>query len=284
MLEHVFSRRDEFDILHFHLDYWPFSLFTRQTTPFLSTLHGRLDLPEIWPVYRATPHVPVVSVSDAQRRPMPWANWVATIHHGVPLELLTPSAVTPTYLVFLGRICPEKRVDRAVEIAGRCGVKLKIAAKVDRVDRDYFEQEIRPLMKLPHVEFVGEIGDSTKSDFLSGALALMLTGDWPEPFGLVMIEAMACGTPVIAFRHGSVPEVVEHGLTGFIVNSTAEAVAAVERAAMLSRSTVRQRFQERFTAERMADEYLDVYTRLGSMCSPQRVPQAEDSESESHRA
>jgi glycosyltransferase involved in cell wall biosynthesis len=264
MLEQVFRRIRNFDILHFHLDYWPFSLFSRQPTPFLNTIHGRLDLPELWPVYRAYSQVPLVSVSDAQRGPMRWAHWVATIHHGIPERLLTPLEVTPTYLAFLGRIAPEKRIDRAIEIAGRCGLPLKIAAKVDRVDQAYYEERIRPLLTQPHVEYLGEITDHEKSDFLSGALALLFPGDWPEPFGLSMIEAMACGTPVIAFDHGSVREIVEHGVTGLIVGDLAEALKAVETLGGLARAVVRQTFEERFTAERMAEEYLAVYARLAS--------------------
>jgi glycosyltransferase involved in cell wall biosynthesis len=264
MLELVFRRADEFDLIHFHLDCWPFSLFSRQSTPFLSTIHGRLDLPELLPIYRANAHVPVVSVSDAQRDPMPWLNWIATVYHGLPEKLLTPKAVEPTYLACLGRIAPEKRVDRAIEIARRCGLPIKIAAKVDPVDRDYFEKQIKPLLALPHVQFIGEIDDSQKADFLSGALALLFCGDWPEPFGLAMIEAMACGTPVIAFKHGAIPEVVEHGQTGFVVSELDEGVHAVKRLVDLSRGMVRRRFEDRFTAARMADDYLQVYKQLGT--------------------
>lgn len=264
MLEHVFRRVEEFDVLHFHLDYRPFSLFCRQPTPFLNTLHGRLDLPEVWPVYRAHPAAPLVSVSDAQRRNMPWANWVATVHHGLPSNLLTPCAVTPTYLAFLGRISPEKRVDRAIEIAGKCGLPLKIAAKVDAVDREYFKERVLPLLTLPHVEYIGEISDAEKPLFLSGALGLLLPGDWPEPFGLVMIEAMACGTPVIAFDHGAVTEVIEHGLTGYVVHDIREAVSAAHRLAQLSRPIVRRCFEDRFTVRRMAESYLTTYAHLTS--------------------
>ena len=268
MLEELYRRTAEFDLLHFHLDYWPFSLFSRQATPFLSTLHGRLDLPELWPMYRASSHLPVVSVSEAQRQPMPWVRWVATVHHGLPERLLMPRAVRPTYLAFLGRIAPEKRVDRAIEVAARCGVPLKIAAKVDRVDREYFESEIRALVTSPNVEFVGEIADEAKADFLSGAHGLLVPGDWPEPFGLVMIEAMACGTPIVAFNHGSVREIVEDGHTGFVVDDVAEAAAAVERLGSLSRAAIRGRFEERFTARRMAQDYVAVYERLRRLDTP----------------
>ena len=262
MLEQVYERADEFDVLHFHLDYLPFRLFSSQPTPFLSTMHGRMDLPEIRPIYQAHSDVPLVSISDAQRRPLTRANWAATVHHGLPERLLAPRPVRPSYLAFLGRVSPEKRVDRAIEIAGRAGLPLKIAAKVDRADQDYFQEHIRPLLNQPHVEMVGEIGEAEKAEFLSGAHALLFPIDWPEPFGLVMIEAMACGTPVIAFEGGSVREVVEEGTTGFIVHDIAGAAAAVARLPELSRAAVRRRFEARFTARRMARDYLGVYVRL----------------------
>jgi glycosyltransferase involved in cell wall biosynthesis len=248
--------------LHFHLDYYPFSLFSRQPTPFVTTLHGRLDLPEHQVVFATFPSIPVISISDAQRRPVPRAGRVRTIHHNLPERLLTPQPVRPTYLAFLGRISPEKAVDQAIWIAKRCGMPLKIAAKVDAVDRDYFDTEIRKLLTPPDVEYIGEISDSEKSNFLSGAMALLAPIAWPEPFGLVLIEAMACGTPVIAFNRGSVPEIVEDGLTGFVVEGKEEAVAATDRLSRLSRRAIRQRFEERFTARRMAREYLIVYRSL----------------------
>jgi glycosyltransferase involved in cell wall biosynthesis len=262
MLEQVRQRAHDFDLLHFHLDYYSFSLFSRQQTPFITTLHGRLDLPEHQVVFATFPSIPVISISDAQRRPVPGAGWIRTIHHGLPARLLMPQPVRPAYFAFLGRISPEKAVDRAVCIAKRSGVPLKIAAKVDAVDRDYFESEIRKLLTPPDVEFVGEISDREKSSFLSGAIALLAPIAWPEPFGLVLIEAMACGTPVIAFNRGSVPEIVEDGLTGFVVENDEGAVAAASRLSRLSRRAVRQRFEERFTARRMAREYLAVYRRL----------------------
>ena len=268
MLEHVFRRSAEFDVLHFHLDYWPFSLFSLQPTPFVSTLHGRLDLPEIWPVYRGHSDAPLVSISDVQRHPMAWANWVATIQHGLPERLLTPRAGTPSYLAFLGRVSPEKRVDRAIEIAGRAGMPIRIAAKVDRADRDYFDEQIRPLLAQPHVEFVSEIGEAEKQAFFADAHALLFPIDWPEPFGLVMIEAMACGVPTIAFGQGSVPEVLEDGLTGFIVDDVPAAVEAVGRIPTLSRTAVRQRFEERFTARRMAEDYVALYRCLIAEAKP----------------
>jgi glycosyltransferase involved in cell wall biosynthesis len=262
MLEQVFRRKDCFDVLHFHLDYWPLSLFSRQATPFLSTLHGRLDLPEIWPIYEAHHKAPLVSVSHAQRRHMQWAGWAATVYHGIPENLLRPVEERPTYLAFLGRIAPEKRVDRAIEIARQCGLPLKIAAKIDPVDRLYYEERVRPLLVPPHVEYLGEISDSEKAQFLSGAICLLFTGDWPEPFGLAMTEAMACGTPVIAYRSGAVPEVLEEGHTGFIVKGLEDAVEAVRRVPELSRKRCREVFEQRFTVTRMARDYVRVYERL----------------------
>jgi len=268
MLEQVRRQSDQFDVLHFHLDYYPFSLFSRQTTPFITTLHGRLDLPEHQPVFTTFSSMPVISISNSQRRPVPQAGWVKTIYHGLPADLLTPKPVRPSYLAFLGRISPEKSVDRAIRIAERCGLPIKIAAKIDRADRDYFEEQIRPLMSLPFVEYLGEINDAQKPEFLSGASALLVSIDWPEPFGLVMIEAMACGTPVIAFNRGSVPEIVEDGLTGFIVEDETSAVGAVGQLSTLSRERVRARFDERFTARRMANEYLAVYRQLAEAANP----------------
>jgi glycosyltransferase involved in cell wall biosynthesis len=271
MLERVRQKCDDeqFDLLHFHLDYYPFSLFSRQPTPFLTTLHGRLDLPEHQPVFTTFSSVPVISISDAQRRPVPQANWVRTVHHGLPEKLLTPQPLRPEYLAVLGRIAPEKGVDRAIRIASRCGIPLKIAAKVDRADQDYYDEVIRPLIADNSlVEYIGEITDREKSDFLSGAIALLVPIDWPEPFGLVMIEAMACGTPVIAYNRGSVAEIVDHGLTGFVVDNEASAVAAVGRVSSLSRTAVRQQFETRFTSLRMALDYLAAYNGLMEPAEP----------------
>ncbi len=270
MLERVRQKCDdeEFDFLHFHLDYYPFSLFSRQPTPFLTTLHGRLDLPEHQPVFTTFSSVPVISISNAQRRPTPQANWLRTIHHGLPEKLLTPRPITPNYLAVLGRIAPEKGVDRAIKIAIRCDIPLKIAAKVDRADQDYYDEIIRPLMDHPLIEYIGEIGDHEKSDFLSGAIGLLVPIDWPEPFGIVMIEALACGTPVIAYNRGSVPEIIEEGLTGFIVEDETSAVAAVGRLSQLSREAVRKRFEARFTARRMALDYLASYRSLMDATEP----------------
>jgi glycosyltransferase involved in cell wall biosynthesis len=268
MLERVYQSASDFDILHCHLDYYPFSLFSRQSTPFVTTLHGRLDLPEHQPVFDTFSSVPVVSISNSQRRPLPQANWVRTIHHGLPAELLVPQPVKPSYFAFLGRIAPEKGIDRAIRIAQHCGVPLKVAAKVDKVDQDYFDEQIKPLMTSGNVEYIGEINDREKSEFLSGAIALLVPIDWPEPFGLVMIEAMACGTPVIAFNRGSVPEIVDDGVTGFVVEDINGAVGAVDRLGHLSREKIRRRFEERFTARRMAQDYLAVYRSLSNAVSP----------------
>jgi len=265
MLERVYQRASEFDVLHFHLDYYPFSLFCRQSTPFITTLHGRLDLPEHQVVFDTFPEAPVISISYAQRRPVPQANWVRNVHHGLPSRLLGPRRGKPAYLAVLGRIAPEKAIDHAIRIAVRCKLPLKIAAKIDSVDREYFEREIHPLLDLPGIDYIGEISDAEKSDFLSGAIALLVPIAWPEPFGLVMIEAMACGTPVIAYSAGSVPEIVEDGVTGFIVENEVEAADAIlERLPALSRPQIRTRFQERFTARRMATDYLDVYQGLAA--------------------
>jgi glycosyltransferase involved in cell wall biosynthesis len=271
MLERVRQKCDdeEFDFLHFHIDYYPFSLFSRQPTPFLTTLHGRLDLPEHQPVFNTFSSVPVISISNAQRRPVPQANWVSTIYHGLPEKLLMPQPCRPGYLAVLGRIAPEKGVDRAIKIAIRCGIPLKIAAKVDRADQEYYDEIICPLINgNPLVEYIGEIGDHEKPGFLSGAIGLLLPIDWPEPFGLVMIEAMACGTPVIAYNRGSASEIIDDGLTGFIVEDETSAVAAVDRLSALSRIAIRKQFEARFTARRMALDYLDAYRGLLDAAEP----------------
>jgi glycosyltransferase involved in cell wall biosynthesis len=271
MLERVRQKCDdeEFDFLHFHLDYFSWSLFSRQPTPFLTTLHGRLDLPEHQPVFNTFSKLPVISISNAQRRPVPQANWVRTIHHGLPEKLLMPQPSSHDYLAVLGRIAPEKGVDRAIRIAARCGIPLKIAAKVDRADQEYYDELICPLITgNPLVEYIGEITDHEKSEFLSGAMGLLVPIDWPEPFGLVMIEAMACGTPVIAFNRGSVPEIVDDGLTGFVVEDEISAVAAVGRLAGLNRGAIRKEFETRFTARRMALDYLSAYRGLTDAAEP----------------
>jgi glycosyltransferase involved in cell wall biosynthesis len=268
MLEKVYQRAHEFDILHCHLDYWPFSLLSRQPTPYVTTLHGRLDLPEISPVFDCFQEAPLVSISDAQRRPLPNGNFIGTVHHGLPPNLLTPQPMERDYLAFLGRICPDKSPDRAIRIARAAGMKLKIAAKIDRVDKAYFETIIRPMIDGDQIEMIGEIGDAEKPAFLSGAKALLLPIDWPEPFGLVMIEAMACGTPTIAFPAGSVPEVIDDGVTGFIVHDEAEAVAALSRLHEVSPVAIRHRFEHRFTARRMAEDYISLYRRVAVKSRP----------------
>jgi glycosyltransferase involved in cell wall biosynthesis len=260
LMERVRSIAHEFDVLHFHLDYLPFPLFSTLDTPFVTTLHGRLDLPELQPIFDTFSQAPVVSISDSQRLPLKQANWLNTIYHGLPAQLLTPQPhKKPEYLAFLGRICPEKRVDTAIKIAAQSGLPLKIAAKVDQ---EYFKTEIEPLLSQAHVEFVGEINEAQKPEFLSGAKALLFPIDWSEPFGLVMIESMACGTPVIAFNRGSVPEVIDHGVTGFVVEDVQGAVAALQRLDELSRTDIRAQFERRFSAKTMAQNYLDGYTAL----------------------
>ena len=261
MLEQIRRRVDEFDILHFHIDILHAPLIGDISNRTLTTQHGRLDLPDLAPFYAVFGELPLVAVSNAQHKYLRHANWVGTVHHGIPRDLL-PFRPNPAdgYLAFLGRIAPEKRPDRAIEIAARSGMPLKIAAKVDRVDQAYWESEIRPMIEAhPNVEFIGEIGEDAKAEFLAGAEALLFPVDWPEPFGLVMIEAMACGTPVIASRRGSVPEVLEDGTSGFIVDTIEQAVAAVPRITPLDRAKVRASFERRFTAERMAGDYLKIY-------------------------
>src|SRR4051795_9610571 len=268
-VEMVYRRKDEFDVIHFHIDYFPMSLFMRQKVPFLTTLHGRLDLPEFVETYSTFKDANYISIYDSQRRPIPHLNWTRTVLHGMPANLLTPQPVKQEYAAFLGRISPEKGVDRAIQIAGKAGLKLKIAAKVDNADKEYYDSKIKPLIQgNPDVEFIGEINDAQKPDFLSGAHALIFPINWPEPFGLVMIEAMACGTPVIAFNCGSVPEVMDDGVTGFIVNDVDQAVRALRKADTLDRARVRATFDRRWTARRMAEDYVDVYESLMAKRKP----------------
>lgn len=271
MLDRVKKAAAAFDVLHFHVDLLQFPAFQNLSWKTLTTLHGRLDQPDIRPIFEAFPHMPLVSISHAQRVPMPPVNWAGMVHHGLPPSLISYSATGGAYLAFLGRIAPEKRVDRAIEIAIRTETPLKIAAKIDPKDRQYFDRHIAPRLSHPLVEFVGEITDEEKGPFLSGALALIFPIDWPEPFGLAMIEAMAAGTPVISWPNGSAPEVIDEGVTGVLVRSIQEAVQAVQTVAQLDRSEVRRRFEARFTAERMANEYLAIYGRLaesGRMLHP----------------
>jgi glycosyltransferase involved in cell wall biosynthesis len=263
MMRRVLAEADEFDVLHFHTGWHELPLLDRIPVPCVSTMHGRMDWPGIQERLRAAPGFPLVSISDAQRQPIPDANWVATIHHGLPDTLAVPDRGKRDYLAFLGRISPEKRPDLAIEIARRAGLKLKIAAKIDRVDREYFETVIAPLLaRGDDVEFVGEFGEADKMRFLAGAHALLFPIDWPEPFGLVMIEAMSCGTPVIAYPRGSVPEIVAPGSTGFIVRDVPEAVAAVGRVGGLDRHRIRDTFRRRFSAERMAADHVSLYEDL----------------------
>jgi glycosyltransferase involved in cell wall biosynthesis len=262
MLEHVFQRATEFDVIHFHVDYLHFPLSRRQPMTHVTTLHGRLDLPDLVPLYQEFRDMPIVSISNVQREPLPWANWQATVYHGIPADMYRFRGGPGRYLAFLGRISPEKGVDRAIEIAKRVQIPLKIAAKVDPVDKKYFKREIEPLLGDPLVEHLGEIGDREKNEFLGNAYALLLPIDWPEPFGLVIIEAMACGTPVIAYRGGAVAEVMEEGHTGFIVEALEDAVKAVRRVPELSRRRCREVFEQCFTATRMAHDYMQVYERL----------------------
>ena len=262
MLERVASLAEAFDIIHFHVDYVHFPLSRRMRWPHLTTLHGRLDLPDLQPLYDEFSEMPVVSISNDQRRPLPQAAWQATVYHGLPRELYTPSERAEPYLAFLGRISPEKRVDRAVEIARRAGLPLRVAAKIDAADRAYFERDIEPLFTEPGVEYVGEIGEDEKNTLLGGATALLFPIDWSEPFGLVMIEAMACGTPVIAWRAGSVPEVIDEGVTGFVVDSMDAATEAVGKARGLDRRRCREVFEERFAVDRMTRDYVTVYEHV----------------------
>jgi glycosyltransferase involved in cell wall biosynthesis len=262
MLETVFGRADEFDVIHFHLDYLALPLARRCGVPCLTTEHNRLDLPDLGPLFRTYSDAPLVSISDSQRVPMPFANWRGTVYHGLPPQQFTFHPQSKGYLAFLGRIARDKRPDLAIEIACRLDMPLKIAAKIGDHDRPYFEQEIEPLLADPRVEFVGEINEQGKNEFLGNAAALLFPIDWPEPFGLVMIEALACGTPVVAFRRGAVAEVMQDGVSGFVVNNVDEAVAATRRALALPRAGCRDYFERRFLARRMAEDYVAVYEAL----------------------
>jgi glycosyltransferase involved in cell wall biosynthesis len=263
MIEKVLQRAREFDLIHFHIPEIQFLALRRlPSVAHVTTLHGRLDLDELRPLFREYADMPVVSISDAQRRPLREAGWIATIHHGLPVEMFSFQSAPGRYLAFLGRISPEKRVDRAIAIAKACQQPLRIAAKVDPADRDYFADEIAPLLDHPLVEFVGEIADDQKNEFLGGAKALLFPIDWPEPFGLVMIEALACGVPVVAFSGGSVPEIIDDGVTGFVVETVEEAIDAVRGIDRIDRRTCRRTFERRFDARRMASDYVDVYQQL----------------------
>jgi glycosyltransferase involved in cell wall biosynthesis len=262
LIESVLRQADGFDILHFHLDHLHFPLIRRTQSACVTTLHGRLDIPDLAPLFQEYSELAMVSISNAQRAPLPWLNWRGTVYHGLPESLYKFREAAGDYLAFLGRICPEKGVDRAIEIAEKTGVNLKIAAKVDPVDQEYFSKEIKPLLNRSFIEFVGEIGEEEKTEFLGNAVALLLPIDWPEPFGLVMIEALACGTPIIGFARGSVPEIVENEVSGFVVDNVDEAVSAVGRVCALSRRKCREAFEKRFSVIRMASDYLDIYRQL----------------------
>lgn len=263
MLDRVRQLADEFDILHFHIEYYQFPLFHHMARRTLTTLHGRQDVSELKTLYAAFPDMPLVSISDCQRRPVASSNFAGTVLHGLPTDLLKPT-LNPSgdYVAFLGRISREKRVDRAIRIARAAGIPIKIAAKVDRADQEYFEREVKHLLDQPGVEFVGEINERQKQSFLGNARALLFPIDWPEPFGLVMIESMACGTPILAFRNGSVPEVIDDGLSGYIVDTEEEAISVLQQTVQLDRRRVRRRFEERFSSARMAADYVSIYEKL----------------------
>ncbi|BCA56178.1 putative Glycosyl transferase, group 1 [Nitrospira sp. KM1] len=262
LMERALGRSGDFDIIHSHLDFLGFPLARRNPTPTVATFHGRLDLPELQPIFREYAELPMVSISDAQRKPVSWANWKKTVYHGVPENLYSYHEKPQGYLAFLGRIAPEKRPDHAIEVAKRSGIPLRIAAKVDPMDRDYFQREIEPLLSHPLIEYIGEITDKEKDQFLGEALALVCPYDWPEPFGLVLIEALACGTPVLAYRRGSIPEVIEDKVTGFVCDGLDDMASAVHRVAELDRQGCRKNFEKRFSARRMAQDYVRVYEEL----------------------
>jgi len=262
LMELVFADVSRFDLIHFHVDSVQFPLLRRVACRSVTTLHGRLDLPDLQPLFEEFAEIPVVSISDNQRLPIPGANWQGTVLHGMPRDVHTFREQPGSYLAFLGRISPEKRVDRAIEIALKVGMPLKIAAKIDRVDREYFETQIKPLLNNPNIEYIGEITEDQKSEFLGNAYAYLFPIDWPEPFGLTMIEAMACGTPTVAFKCGSVPELIAHGTSGFIVDNIEDAIKAVSRVADLDRAACRQAFEMRFTGSRMAKDYVKLYESM----------------------
>jgi glycosyltransferase involved in cell wall biosynthesis len=262
LLQQVLDEKDNFDIIHFHIDYLHYPLSRREQLPQVTTLHGRLDLPDLAPLYRIFADMPVISISDAQRAPLPWVNWQGTVHHGMPATALQPHKKNGGYLAFLGRTSPEKGILPAIEIAKRVGIPLKIAAKVDKADLDYFNECVKPALNDPLIEFVGEIGFSEKNEFLGNAAALLFPINWPEPFGIVLIEAMACGLPIIAYPFGSVPELLEDGVNGFLVKNIDEAAGAVGKLDTIDRAMCRFCFEQRFTVKRMAKDYLAIYDRI----------------------
>lgn len=263
-LENVLDHQHEFDLIHFHVDYMHYPLSRRERYPHVTTLHGRLDIPDLVPLYEVYSDIPVISISDAQRDPLPHLNWQGTVHHGLPLDNFSFHRKGGNYLAFLGRTSPEKGLDHAIEIAKDADMPLKIAAKVDKIDQEYFDSCIEPLLDGNDIEFIGEIGYSEKNDFLGNATALLFPISWPEPFGLVMIEAMACGTPVVAYPFGSVPEVMAEGISGYMVSDLAGAVEAIKKIDKIDRKRVRKHFEQRFTAERMALDYIKIYERMVS--------------------
>ncbi len=262
LLERVTQYKDEFDIVHFHIDYLHFCMSRRESLRQVTTLHGRLDIPDLVPLYREFYEMPVVSISDAQRTPLPWLNWHGTVHHGMPENVLQPCSDSGKYLAFLGRVSPEKGLDAAIEIALRAGMPLKVAAKVDRADKEYFESHIKPMLNSELIEFVGEISDSEKNEFLGNAIAFLFPINWSEPFGIVLIESLACGVPVVAYPRGSVPEIIENGTSGFLVNNVDEAADALGNIAAIERKKCRESFELRFSAKRMAHDYLNIYQRI----------------------
>ncbi|GAA0892731.1 glycosyltransferase family 4 protein [Fulvivirga kasyanovii] len=262
-MQEVIEHAHEFDVMHFHTDYLHFPFSSLLNKPHLTTLHGRLDIPDLVYVYHKFKKQPLVSISDSQRKGMPVdVNWIGTVYHGLPLDLYRKGEGDGDYVAFIGRISPEKRPDRAIQIAKEAGIKIKIAAKIDTADEDYYQRMIKQLMEQPHVEFIGEIGEDRKGEFLGKAKALLFPIDWPEPFGMVMIEAMACGTPVIAYNHGSVPEVIDKGESGFIVDNVAESVRALENIDLIDRNKVRETFEKRFSTGVMARNYMELYQSL----------------------
>jgi len=262
MLEKVYERAHEFDIIHNHNDYLAYPFARDSETPTITTLHGRLDIPDLIPLYREFSEMPVVSISNSQRKPLPFANWITTVYHGLPLDLYPFSDAPEEYFSFIGRISPEKGLDSAIEIAKQVGIPLKIAAKVDVVNREYYEKTIKPLLSHPLIQYIGEIGEEEKAEFLGKSLAMLFPIDWEEPFGLCMIESMACGTPVLARRRGSIPEVIDEGITGYIFRDIEEGIRALKKTAKIDRKRCRQQFEERFSARRMALDYVRVYEKI----------------------
>jgi len=274
LLEQVFQQAEQFDIVHFHIDYLHFPLSRLAGIRQVTTLHGRLDIPQLVPLYKEFADMPLVSISNFQRRPLAWTNWQATVYHGLPPDHHKFRQTPENYLLFLGRLAPEKRVDRAIEIARATGMPLKIAGKVDPVDREYFQRDVKPLLSQPLVSYEGEVSDDEKDELVGNALAVLFPIDWPEPFGLVMIEAMACGTPIIAFRHGSVPEIIDEGVSGYVCDSLTECIEAVAKVRELDRAIIRATFEKRFSVTRMASDYLSIYSRLKAPESQQELASA----------